>query len=73
MTDESQTPDQGHDVGNKVSEVIAEALSSMREDEMARTLADALENAWGSGKFNVEVALREITAGSEEEGGDSQG
>lgn len=67
MIDENPTPDREQDAGDSASEVIAEALSSMREDETARTLADALEGAWGSGKFDVEAALREIASRTEGE------
>ena len=67
MADENSIPDREQNAGSNASEVIAEALSSMREDETARTLADALAGAWGSGKFDVEAALREIASRAEGE------
>ncbi len=70
MVDENQTPGPEQGESGKASVVITEALLSMRENEKARALVDALENAWhpDSGKFDVEAAVRGIEAGLGEKG-----
>lgn len=72
MADDHQTPDPTQGPSDKASKVIAEALSSMREDEKASPLADALEGAWSTAKFDLEAALKGIEAGSQEKGSDER-
>jgi hypothetical protein len=44
------------------SEVVAEAITAMRNDANAAAAADAIEKAWNDGKLDIDQMLREIKA-----------
>jgi hypothetical protein len=73
MADEQQTSDSAQGANDKASKVIKEILSSMREDENAGPLADALEGAWSAGRFDVDTVVREIESEPQEKESDERG
>jgi len=60
MTEKSATKSTEAPTADPATEVVAEALAAMQQDNLASSLAVVLKSAWDGTRFNVDGAVDAI-------------